>query len=157
VPLNLSFRTRPWRQPTTLPTLRNAVRFTLPALDPASLAMDEMRAIESFATFTAKESELLGRAEHALHRQPDELVHCLAYLGFALGFPWSQDEKLTTLTTLVAWLSLVEQSEIVVARLDRVSEEGARSQTNLCISRVPGIRRSGFAAGWFCTSQIPTI
>jgi hypothetical protein len=54
--------------------------------------MDEMRAIESFATFTAKESELLGRAEHALHRQPDELVHCLAYLGFALGFPWSRRE-----------------------------------------------------------------
>jgi hypothetical protein len=68
-----------------------------------------------FETFTAKESELLERAEHALHLQPDELVRCLAHLGSALGSPWSQDEKIAT---LVAWLSLVERSEIVVARLD---------------------------------------
>jgi hypothetical protein len=56
-------------------------------------------------TFTAKERELFERAEHALHLQPEELVRCLAHLGCALGSPWSQDEKLTT---LVAWLSLVE-------------------------------------------------
>ncbi|NYF88228.1 hypothetical protein RBB79_01810 [Tunturiibacter empetritectus] len=55
-------------------------------------------------TFTAKESELLERAVHALHLQPDELARRLADLGRPLGVPWSQDEKFAA---LVAWLSLL--------------------------------------------------
>ena len=57
-----------------------------------------------FEMFTAKESELLERASYALHLKPDELVRCLANLGYALGSPWTQDEKFAA---LVAWLSLL--------------------------------------------------
>ena len=56
-------------------------------------------------TFTAKESELLEQAAHALHLQPEELARRLADLGHPLGVPWSQDEKFTA---LVAWLSLLQ-------------------------------------------------
>jgi len=54
--------------------------------------------------FTAKESELLARAVHDLHLQPNELRRRLTYLGHPLGSPWSQDEKFAA---LVAWLSLL--------------------------------------------------
>jgi len=57
-----------------------------------------------FEMFTAKESELLASASHALHLQPDELVRRLTGLGSALGSPWTKDEKLAA---LVAWLSLL--------------------------------------------------
>jgi hypothetical protein len=56
-------------------------------------------------TFTAKESELLERAVHALHLQPDELARRLGDLGHPLGVPWSLDEKFAA---LVAWLSLLQ-------------------------------------------------
>ncbi len=65
-----------------------------------------------FETFTAKESELLEGAVHALHLQPDELGRRLTDLGHSLGSPWSQDEKFAA---LVAWLSLLKQSAIVIA------------------------------------------
>jgi hypothetical protein len=65
-----------------------------------------------FETFTAKESELLEAAVHALHLQPNELGRRLADLGHSLGSPWSQDEKFAS---LVAWLSLLKQSAIVIA------------------------------------------
>jgi hypothetical protein len=55
-------------------------------------------------TFTAKESELLERAVHALHLQPNELGRRLTDLGHPLGSPWSRDEKFAA---LVAWLSLL--------------------------------------------------
>jgi hypothetical protein len=54
--------------------------------------------------FTAKESELLARAVHHLHVQPNELRRRLTNLGHPLGSPWSQDEKFAA---LVAWLSLL--------------------------------------------------
>jgi hypothetical protein len=57
-----------------------------------------------FEMFTAKESELLASASHALHLQPDELVRRLTSLGSALGSPWTKDEKFAA---LVAWLSLL--------------------------------------------------
>ena len=57
-----------------------------------------------FKMFTAKESELLENASHALHLEPDELVRRLTSLGSALGSPWTQDEKFAA---LVAWLSLL--------------------------------------------------
>jgi hypothetical protein len=55
-------------------------------------------------SFTAKESELLENAVHALHLQPNELSRRLTDLGHQLGSPWSRDEKFAA---LVAWLSLV--------------------------------------------------
>jgi hypothetical protein len=57
-----------------------------------------------FEIFTTKESELLETASHALHLQPDELLHRLTSLGSTLGSPWTQDEKFAA---LVAWLSLL--------------------------------------------------
>jgi hypothetical protein len=57
-----------------------------------------------FAVFTAKASELLETAGHALHQQPDQLARCLADLGHPLGPPWTEDEKFAA---LVAWLSLL--------------------------------------------------
>jgi hypothetical protein len=59
-----------------------------------------------FAVFTAKESELLATASHALHQQPDQLARRLTHLGDSLGPPWAQDEKFAA---LVAWLSLLQQ------------------------------------------------
>lgn len=53
-------------------------------------------------TFTAKESDLLERAVHALRLQPDEVARRLADLGHPLGFPWSQNEKFAV---FVAWVS----------------------------------------------------
>ena len=61
-------------------------------------------------TFALKESELLARGQEALHLQSDELVRRLADLGRSLGSPWSQDEKFAS---LIAWLSILEQSEVV--------------------------------------------
>jgi hypothetical protein len=55
-------------------------------------------------SFTAKESELIERAVHALHLQPIELQQRLSNLGHSLGSPWTQDEKFAA---LVAWLSLL--------------------------------------------------
>jgi hypothetical protein len=55
-------------------------------------------------TFTAKESEMPGRAAHALHLPPDELGRRLTGFGHRFGSPWTQDEKFAT---LIAWLSLV--------------------------------------------------
>jgi hypothetical protein len=55
-------------------------------------------------SFTAKESELVERAVHALHLQPIELQERLSNLGHSLGSPWTQDEKFAA---LVAWLSLL--------------------------------------------------
>ena len=57
--------------------------------------------IESFPT---KESELLARAVHDLHLQPNELRCRLTNLGQPLGSPWSQDKKFAA---LVAWPSLL--------------------------------------------------
>jgi hypothetical protein len=54
--------------------------------------------------FTAKENELVARAVHDLHLQPNELRRRLTDLGHPLGSPWSQDEKFAA---LVAWLSLL--------------------------------------------------
>lgn len=54
-------------------------------------------------SFTAKESESIERAVHALRLQPKELQHRLTNLGHSFGSPWTQDEKLAA---LVAWLSL---------------------------------------------------
>ena len=56
------------------------------------------------AAFTAKESELMEIASHALHQQPDDLARRLANLGHPFGAPWTQDEKFAA---LVAWLSLL--------------------------------------------------
>jgi hypothetical protein len=61
-----------------------------------------------FEMFTAKESELLERASHTLHLQPDELIRRLASLGSTLGPPWSQDEKFAA---LAAWLSLLQRHD----------------------------------------------
>jgi hypothetical protein len=58
-----------------------------------------------FAVFTAKASELLETAAHALHQHPDQLARCLADLGRSLGPPWTEDEKFAA---LVAWLSLLQ-------------------------------------------------
>ncbi|HEY4051998.1 MAG TPA: hypothetical protein VGM27_34510 [Acidobacteriaceae bacterium] len=57
-----------------------------------------------FQTFTMRESELLEKAAHTLHLQPDVLGRRLRDLGNVFGSPWSQDEKFAT---LVAWLSLL--------------------------------------------------
>jgi hypothetical protein len=57
-----------------------------------------------FEMFTAKESELLAGASHALNIQPDKLLRRLTILGSSLGSPWTQDEKFAA---LVAWLSLL--------------------------------------------------
>jgi hypothetical protein len=62
-----------------------------------------------FEIFRTKESELLETASHALHLQPDELLHRITSLGSALGSPWTQDEKFAA---LVAWLSLLQTKRV---------------------------------------------
>jgi hypothetical protein len=53
---------------------------------------------------TMKESELLERATHTLHLQPDKLGRRLVDIGRPMGSPWAQDEKFAA---LIAWLSLL--------------------------------------------------
>jgi len=52
--------------------------------------------------FTIKEKELLDRAGQVLHAKPNVLLRRVTDLGRSVGAPWSQDEKLATLT---AWLA----------------------------------------------------
>jgi hypothetical protein len=58
--------------------------------------------------FTLRESELMERASCALQLTPNEVARRLAGLGSAVGSPWAQDEKMST---LVAWLSLLHAGD----------------------------------------------
>jgi hypothetical protein len=52
---------------------------------------------------TIKEREVLDSAARALRIKPADLTRRVAELGRAVGSPWTQDEKLSS---LVAWLAL---------------------------------------------------
>ncbi len=58
-------------------------------------------------TITIQERALLQTASDKLNRSTDELLHCAAVLGVALGSPWTQDEKLAS---LVAWMALAART-----------------------------------------------
>jgi hypothetical protein len=53
---------------------------------------------------TVKEREVLDAAARALRVKPADLARRVAELGWPLGAPWSQDEKLAT---VAAWLASI--------------------------------------------------